>query len=293
VTRALLALDGLSVGDGFGERFFDDPRIARGRVEGRHEPPAPWFWTDDTAMAVSVTRCLCEHGQIDRNDLAIKFSEEYRRDPRRGYGGMAHEILRKIGAGVPWPKASGEAFGGEGSMGNGGAMRVGPVGAWFAEDYARAAAEARASAEVTHAHPEGQAGAIAIAVAAAWAATRGREAGAEGSEMIETALRLTPEGRTNDGIRIALTIPFERSIGAAVAALGNGSQVTAPDTVPFALWCAARHFRNYTEAIWTTVSAYGDIDTNCAIVGGIVALSAKQGIPKDWLAAREALPEIV
>lgn len=48
---------------------------------------------------------------------------------------------------------------------------------------------------------------------------------------------------------------------------------TAPDTVPFALWCAARHIDDYAEAIWTTVSAGGDNDTNCAIVGGIVVLA--------------------
>lgn len=33
----------------------------------------------------------------------------------------------------------------------------------------------------------------------------------------------------------------------------------------------------------------GDADTNCAIVGGIVALSAPGGIPAEWLARREPL----
>jgi ADP-ribosylglycohydrolase len=45
---------------------------------------------------------------------------------------------------------------------------------------------------------------------------------------------------------------------------------------------------NYEEAIWTTVSGAGDIDTNCAIVGGIVALSASEKtMPPEWLSARE------
>jgi len=35
----------------------------------------------------------------------------------------------------------------------------------------------------------------------------------------------------------------------------------------------------------------GDVDTNCAIVGGIVALSTGyKGIPKDWLSQIEKLP---
>jgi hypothetical protein len=37
-------------------------------------------------------------------------------------------------------------------------------------------------------------------------------------------------------------------------------------------------------------SVGGDTDTNCAIIGGIVALSASpDSIPQEWLAAREPL----
>jgi len=54
---------------------------------------------------------------------------------------------------------------------------------------------------------------------------------------------------------------------------------------------AARHLSDYQEAMWTTVSARGDIDTNCAIVGGIVALYVgAEGLPDLWRQAREPLP---
>jgi hypothetical protein len=44
--------------------------------------------------------------------------------------------------------------------------------------------------------------------------------------------------------------------------------------------------------MWTTVAGLGDRDTTCAIVGGIVALSAAPAtIPSTWVAAREPLPE--
>jgi len=40
-----------------------------------------------------------------------------------------------------------------------------------------------------------------------------------------------------------------------------------------------------------TVSGLGDRDTTCAMVGGIVALSAgAASIPDAWVAARELLP---
>jgi len=42
--------------------------------------------------------------------------------------------------------------------------------------------------------------------------------------------------------------------------------------------------------MWNTVTASGDIDTNCAIVGGIIALSAQEhGVPLEWLRARGPL----
>jgi ADP-ribosylglycohydrolase len=66
--------------------------------------------------------------------------------------------------------------------------------------------------------------------------------------------------------------------------------VCAHDTVPFALWCAARHLDDFAAALWTTVSGLGDRDTTCAIVGGIVALAVGEaGIPAEFLAAREPL----
>jgi ADP-ribosylglycohydrolase len=292
LARARLSLDGLSTGDAFGECFFADPEVVTRRVFAREVPRSPWRYTDDTAMGLSIYACLATRGRIDRDHLAELFAQEYERDPWRGYGGTAHSILRAIGNGVPWEAASGEAFSGMGSMGNGGAMRVGPLGAYFADDPERLIREARMSAEVTHAHPEGQAGAIAGALAAAWAWTHASQKGqVDPREMIASVLAAMPEGDTHTRLRRALDVPLTREPEIAAAMLGNGSKITAPDTVPFALWCAARHCWDYAEALWTTVRGHGDVDTNCAIVGGIVSLSAgAESIPEAWLRARGNLP---
>ncbi len=72
--------------------------------------------------------------------------------------------------------------------------------------------------------------------------------------------------------------------------LGNGSRISCPDTVPFCLWVAAHYLDDYEPAIVQAIRAGGDIDTNAAIVGGIVALAVEgDGIPTDWLADREEL----
>jgi ADP-ribosylglycohydrolase len=284
--RARLSLEGLSLGDSFGERFFVPPALAESLVEKRVLPAAPWHYTDDTVMALSIVETLAAHGAIDQEVLAQRFSRKYQADPGRGYGGMAHHILCAIGEGTPWRRVSRAAFDGMGSMGNGGAMRAAPIGGYFADDLEAACGEAQRSAEVTHAHPEGQAGAAAVAVAAARAAG----GSSDPEEILEAALAFTPDGETRTGIARALRLPLDSSVGAAVRALGNGSRVISQDTVPFALWCAARHLTHWEDALWTTVSGLGDRDTTCAIVGGIVSLAVgREALPSEWLASREPL----
>ena len=287
--RALLSLDGLSVGDGFGECFFSFPNILD-RVKRQDPPPPPWIITDDTTMALSIVRCLKRYGHIEQDALAAAFAQEFVREPNRGYGRMAIQILNAIGQGMSWKSVSRQAFGGQGSCGNGGAMRSAPIGAYFADDYDRVIHEANASAEITHAHPDGQAGAVAVALAAAWLCRENRHAEKPSYALIEFVLEHIPQTDTFHSLKKALEVGFELSSLDAALALGNGSRVISSDTVPFCLWCAARHANSYADALWTTVAGLGDIDTTCAIVGGIVALSAgREAIPADWLKAREPI----
>ncbi|TCB96010.1 ADP-ribosylglycohydrolase family protein [Micromonospora zingiberis] len=297
-TRLALARDslaGLSVGDALGSQFFVPGRRPADLAAGLLPPP-PWQWTDDTEMACSVLAALGEAGSIDRDALAIAFAE--RCEPYRGYGPGAVRILRLIRTGTPWPVAAAAAFDGQGSCGNGAAMRVGPLGAYFADSTTRAAAQARASAEVTHAHPEGIAGAVAVAVAGSLAA-RARLDGDRPTParlLAGVAAALDPATEVHRGVRRAGGL-LGRPLGEIVAALGNGARVTAQDTVAFTLWVAATHLDDYPAAVRACVEAGGDVDTTAAIVGGVVAgytgVGTPGGVPTDWLAAREPLPDWV
>ncbi len=74
--------------------------------------------------------------------------------------------------------------------------------------------------------------------------------------------------------------------------VGCGERISAVDTVPFALWCAAAHLDDLVEALWATARPGGDSDTTCAIVGGIVgARTGLEGVPADWSRACEPLPD--
>ncbi|MFD3704450.1 ADP-ribosylglycohydrolase family protein [Nocardia sp. NPDC058658] len=119
-------------------------------------------------MACSVVAELHRHQKIDQDRLAAGFARRF--SPERDYGHATVTTLRRIRDGKPWKEAAGAVFEGQGSFGNGAAMRVAPLGAYYADDPQRAAAEAVRSAQVTHMNPEGVTGAVAVAVAAGQAA---------------------------------------------------------------------------------------------------------------------------
>jgi ADP-ribosylglycohydrolase len=289
VERTLLSLDGVSIGDALGEMFAYQPHTAPDRLRGNDLPAGPWFHTDDTEMAISIAAVLKSCGRLDQDALARRFARRWERDPDRGYGTMTRMQMREILLGENWRVTSARAFGGQGSMGNGGAMRVAPLGAYFAEDAERAASEARASSVVTHTHAEGIAGTIATAVAAAMAwQLRTAEISERPKRLLDEVLRLTPESEVRRKILLASHTPGDTDPAAVARALGRGDLVTAPDTVPFCLWEAAYHLGDYVEALAQTIRVGGDCDTNAAIVGGIVVLSAgRESIPADWIQARE------
>ena len=279
--RARLSLDGLSVGDAFGQLFFTRPPSAT------ELPIGPWRWTDDTAMAISIVEVLLEtHGHIEQDSLAQAFARRFAEEPFRGYAGGAKNLLWQIARGADWRTASPALFDG-GSYGNGAAMRVAPIGGFFYNDPERAASEAQRSAVITHAHPEGQAGAMAVAAAAAIAASPTPPVG---RDFLHATLALVPASVTRRRIELALNLPGDQ-LAEAIEQLGTGKEVSAQDTVPFCLWSAPYHLDSFEEALWWTAGGMGDCDTTCAIVGGIVALSAQE-IPADWLERRESLAGI-
>ncbi len=191
----------------------------------------------------------------------------------------------------------------EGSCGNGSAMRVAPLGAFLAsiDENPRQStvfndkivSEATLQSEVTHCHPEGIAGSIVI-TKLAFVTTH-----YERIHLLNSYFEVKPEhyfnqllghdipeGQVKDGILEASNLPLDLPVGKAIEILGNGTHVTCQDTVPLCCYLAIKHLtetpveRMYEDAIIETSMAFGDVDTNCAIVGGIVGIVSP--VPEKW-----------
>ena len=85
--------------------------LCPGRVVAKQRPSlAPWVWTDDTHMAVSIVGTLQGHGQIQQDTLAGAFAKRFMAEPYRGYGKGAFALLGRIARGEDWRMAAAKLF---------------------------------------------------------------------------------------------------------------------------------------------------------------------------------------
>lgn len=128
-------LVGALVGDCLGSHYEGTPSILPwGEVTDytltkikHNEEPIPY--TDDSAMTRAICKSLTEQKKYDNPSMAQEFVEEFFRDPHRGYGAAVGTVFERLRDENPddvtLPARS--QFDGQGSYGNGAAMRISPV----------------------------------------------------------------------------------------------------------------------------------------------------------------------
>jgi ADP-ribosylglycohydrolase len=201
----------------------------------------------------------------------------------------------------------------QGSCGNGSAMRIAPLGAFLGQEVdengvcknspERVIELATLSAEPTHCHAEGIAGAIATALASYYLVSmpmftdtidnwdddimKGYTKDHIGKLYLKYIIKHTPEGEVKNGLVKALDLSYDVPMPEVIKILGNGTHVTCQDTVPLCCYMVSKALCRFPKAdmyekvIIETSTAFGDVDTNCAIVGGIISTIAPT--PEKWI----------
>ncbi len=242
-------------------------------------------YTDDTILTMALSESLLACDGFSGEDMADRLVDAWREEPRRGYGAGVTDWFSKVLQGKPWDKAAKAQFGGSGSYGNGGAMRVAPVAMW-ARDLDETVHLARETAKVTHTHPIGVEGALIQAVAAHHALKPEFDPArliADLDDLVETEefrkkLDILPSclERDND----------ER------ARLHLGNWVAADNSVVTALYCFLLA-DDFEDAIIRAIRMGGDTDTIGAMAGALAgARWGLSAIPDAWHAV-EAYDRLV
>ena len=148
-------------------------------------------YTDDTQMTLALATSLVEKGIADPEDISLKYAEFY--EPRRGYGSAAHKVMGALLNGADYRQTGRMEFP-NGSFGNGGAMRIAPIGLAYrhaSDEVLRQAVDG--ALLCTHVHSEAIDGAFIQAKAVAMLATAADCTGFDRRQLVET---LIGESRT-------------------------------------------------------------------------------------------------
>ena len=265
---------GLAVGDAFAAPFEGVPDwfilAEHGLPEKFMQVPLndPMRYTDDTEMAIGVAEALAERGRIDPEHLMSRFVANF--TPNRGYGSGARKILEAARDGEDWDRIAETNFPG-GSLGNGAAMRVAPVGLLFHRDLDAVWEQAALSARPTHRHPVGIEAAQAMALAVALAVR---------SEAIERKpfLKQLRERATTEEMTWALDTAMGLRKGDQYSVLGSTLQAHRSVVTAIALFAAEGG--DFMRAVGRCVALGDDTDTLAAMAGALCgALGGQAAVP--------------
>lgn len=282
---------GAFAADAFGYPFenqaFGDRFAACGIVDGMRGSswsPAGTY-SDDTQMQFAVLATLARVGCIDQEELVRQIVAVV--EPERGYGDrMLYEYVGPVRRGADWRSL------GRDSYGNGGAMRVAPVGCMFFGDVHRLIDEAKKSCEVTHTHPLAVDGAVvqALAVGLAMEARTKVEA-ISPKRFIDNLLGLLPTigaefaSRMKPILELDLKAPppeFCRLISETWR-----TDLKADESVPPAIACFLSS-QSYQETVIKAMNASWDSDTVAAMAGALAGAYWGLGsVPASWIAVLE------
>lgn len=257
--------------------------VAVGRGEARY--------TDDTQMAIGVAQALVEDGEIIPAHLARHFADNFQ--PWRGYGSAAYGVLDALQNGFAWDVPAKQIHEGQGSYGNGAAMRVAPLGAflWNAEP-AEIYEQARLQSLPTHIHPQGIAGAQLLAHAVALATRFNHDKNSFAPQAFLDAL--LAQASESVYIKQLETIGalLEAEPDRCVVAQRLGNAIYATLSVPAAIFSFLARHDSFTETVQYALRLGGDADTIGAMAGGLAgAFHGASAIPKNWLEALENGPQ--
>jgi len=240
-------------------------------------PEIEWTgqYTDDSQLARELLESLVVNEKFDPVDYANRIALIFKEDRIIGRGIATDQAATRINQGVPWKKSGCLPP----SAGNGTAMRAAPIGLFYYNDIPRLIETAHEQGYITHQDPRCSAGSIAIAGAVALVlksdkintkdfivtlANMMSDYSKEFADLVKmlsywvelepykAVHEIAPAGKTKDYI--------------------DGWPGISPFVIPSVLWSLysfLRYPESYWDAISTSVSIGGDVDTTGAMTGAI------------------------
>ena len=271
---------GTFVGDAMGREMegwsWEQIKARHGILKGIGEG----LYTDDTEMMIGIMESLREDPSFDPAITAQRFLANFH--PYRGYGARVYGIMATLRQGASWDEV------GTDSWGNGGAMRIAPIGFFFYDEPDKLREAAHLCTLITHRHPEGLAGALAQALAVGMALQKGIQGEAINPlafvEEIVEGVQGVDRGVAAELARIA-EMQQEGDLKSKIERIAAtfSRDVSAIGAVPAALAAFLINV-DFQDTVLTAVNCGGDTDTIGAMAGALAgAYYGYSSIPSAWL----------
>ncbi|AEM39435.1 Poly(ADP-ribose) glycohydrolase [Pyrolobus fumarii 1A] len=259
----------LSVGDALGlpleisgtpphNKWLEDPKgVTPVRIGDRIA------YSDDTELTLILARSIVDSCGFNPVVFVKRLAEEARTwDPIRNYGLGVAEVVEAVRRGRDWRVAARLAWGGQGSFGNGGAVRVPPIPIFYTT---RDAVEAMAVAQamVTHTHPLGVEGARLHALAL-YELMHGMDV----EELPYYLARETMYEEFRERLELIQEL-IDASPERVAKVIGNGS--AAFESIPAAVYVLVRARGDPVRSIAYALSLGGDTDSIAALASSLAA----------------------
>lgn len=249
-------------------------------------------YTDDTQMMIATAKSLVGCEGVNARHMADLFLSHF--DPVRGYGQGTTMVFQKWRNDVPVENASEQIFDG-GSFGNGGSMRIAPVGVYYTDDPEQLADAVRTACGITHAHPLGIGGSYLQARSVAKAFNTTPDVDPEADAWLTQLQDDFPDDMDEDGVLLdkleaAKRLLHEHSGPAPFSEVVDrlGCTSKAFESVPAAIYAFLANRDSFRDAVVYAVGIGGDTDTIGAMTGAIAgAYHGVTAVPDHWWNALE------
>lgn len=281
--RFLGCLLGLAIGDALGMTFegWSPDRIKRHWKEKVFLPSpsrrlGPGQYTDDTLMALCHAHSLIEKGRVEPEDISQKFIEWYDSGNLRGIGDTTAYAIRRLKKGYNWQESGAT---GEYAAGNGGAMRIAPVGLFCHDDLTALKEAVQKAVIITHNNPEAVAGALAVAYLVA----RSVRDELDPNSAIKDASNFIGPCKVRENLqRAGELLDSGATPEKALEILGTSGYVV--ETVASAVFCFLYSPDDFYKTVVNAVEGGVDSDTTAAVAGAVSgSYNGIKGLPEDWL----------
>jgi len=283
---------GIAVGDSLGLPYetMTEEEIrekAPNGVRELHEPKGhKWFdgwpagmWTDDTQLSLAIANALIEKKTFDMHAIANQHVLAFKNP--KGWGPTTREAIQRIRDGVHWSKSATTSAGKKvRGLGNGVCMKIAPLAAYHYltnTAWKQIVAETEVFARMTHNTSMGISSGLAQSAAVRYCLAHTPES-FKPAEFTESVVKFCEVGRTRIPVRHGeddlsirlreLARADEYQYNSIIEAFGKGTCYVF-NSLPFSLMFFLKDYGS-AEALYRTVEAGGDTDTNGSMVAALL-----------------------